>query len=90
METTKTAYGFTASNNLAYNSQVKLVSDSEVIFTITNLYGENYIGTYHVPKTSQLNPHKIFKTGDFWEIKISRSSGSDVKADTPIRRTSLR
>ena len=72
METTKTAYGFTASNNLTYNSQVKSVADSEVVFTISNLYGENYIGIYHVPKTSKLNPHKIFKTGDFWEVKISR------------------
>lgn len=67
---TSNRYGFSVSDSFTYSGQVKSVSDNEVRFSINNLCGENYTGTYYVPKPSQMNPHKVFKAGDFWKVTI--------------------
>lgn len=58
------------SDDLTYDAQVKSVKDDRVSFAVRNFTGENLLGTYYLPPKAKINPHVIFKTGAFWQVKI--------------------
>ena len=58
------------SHDLTYDAQVKSVKDNRVTFMVTNFHGEKISGTFYLPRGCRINPHVIFKTGAFWQVKV--------------------
>ena len=71
------------SDDLTYDAQVKSVKDDRVSFVVKNFAGENLLGTYYLPPKARINPHVVFKTGAFWQVKIVKiTKRSRVKSQT--------
>ena len=58
------------SQDLTYDAQVKSVKNDRVTFMVTNFHGEKISGTFYLPRGCRINPHVIFKTGEFWQVKV--------------------
>ena len=58
------------SQDLTYDAQVKSVKNDRVTFMVTNFHGERLSGTFYLPRGCRINPHVIFKTGAFWQVKV--------------------
>ncbi len=62
--------GFLVGSNMSYQAQVKSVKNDRVIFSVTNVHGEVFTGTYYLPARCRINPHLVFKSGAFWQVKV--------------------
>lgn len=63
----KTNEGFALGISFVYQAQVKVVKDSCVTFSVLST---DLDGVYYLPKRSQINPHVIFKVGEYWLVKV--------------------
>ena len=66
--------GFLVGSNISYRAQVKSVKNDRVIFSVTNFHGEVFTGTYYLPARCRINPHLVFKSGAFWQVKVTKFS----------------
>ena len=64
--------GFLVGSDIPYQAQVKSVKDDRVIFSVTNPHNEVFTGTYYLPARCRINPHLVFTSGAFWQVKVTK------------------
>ena len=74
--------GFLVGSNLTYEAQVKTVKDDAVAFRLTNCHQQELTGIYYLPSNCRINPHTIFKVGEFWQVNVNKITKRFRKKET--------
>ena len=74
--------GFLVGSTLTYEAQVKTVKDDAVAFRLTNCHQQELTGIYYLPSNCRINPHTIFKVGEFWQVNVNKITKRFRKKET--------